>query len=267
MKNLILCSRGLGPSHARAARHQQHQINRTPIQSSPSTSSAMRTEGVKAGVAPHSLQSDSLEQYLGCELQLSRRECGCDGPKRGAIGDIAVRRQPVGVVEKVERLRPQVEFYSLGHKRKLLMQSKICVVVRERTQAVTRNISPCGGISVARKRRIVIAGVGSAAGQISCEPAALLYSVDVARRQHGDGRTPQRRAGDMLRAEVDQIRTEYLTDRRSAGSIQLRRGCAARGTRVCDVERKSARHRVDDRQLPPSEERIRQATGVRAEAL
>src|SRR6185437_2363572 len=71
----------------------------------------------------------------------------------------------------------------------------------------------------------------------------------------------------MLRAEVDQIRTEYLADRRSAGSIQLRRSCAARGTRVCDVERKSARHRVDDRQLPPSEERIRQATGVRAEAL
>src|SRR5260370_36550072 len=97
-------------------------------------------------------------------MKLAVRE-GCrDLSKRGAVREFAVRNLPGGVVQYVEGFGTQVQLHPLRDERKLLMQAKVCVVVRIATQTVARYVAEGGGVAVARKGRVIVARVGATTG-------------------------------------------------------------------------------------------------------
>jgi hypothetical protein len=87
-----------------------------------------------------------LEHQLECELKLTRRICAGDSSK-AAIGDIAIGRLVVYVMEQVKGFGAELQLRSFAPEVEGLLKAEVGIKVRIGTQLITRDVAIWSGIA------------------------------------------------------------------------------------------------------------------------
>ena len=81
-----------------------------------------------------------LEHQLQGELNLSRGESAADGAEAGA-GAVSVRRGEVGVVQRVEHLRPELQLHIFFRQPEVLEEAEVELIQRQRANDIAPGVA------------------------------------------------------------------------------------------------------------------------------